>query len=180
MHPWHDIEVDESHIADTLPVVIEIPEGSKNKYELDKASGLIKLDRVLHSAVRYPANYGFIPRSYCDDGDPLDVIVLGQEAVPPLTLVYGRPVGVMHMRDQGKADDKVLAVSTFDPAYNHIHDLEDVPAHIMLEVSRFFLDYKVLEEKEVIVDPFAGRERALEVIAQSLVDYRKLIAGEAI
>ena len=176
MHPWHDIEVDPEHISDMLPVVIEIPEGSTNKYELDKASGLIKLDRVLHSAVRYPANYGFIPRSYCDDGDPLDVVVLGQEAVPPLTLVYARPVGVMHMRDQGKADDKVLAVSTFDPVFNHIHELKDVPAHLMLEIRRFFLDYKVLEEKEVIVEPFEGRERALAVIAQALVDYQHLKA----
>ncbi len=173
-HPWHDIEVDPDQIGEALPVVIEISEGSKNKYELDKASGLLILDRVLFSSVRYPADYGLVPRSFCDDGDPLDVVVLGQEAVVPLTLMYVRPVGVMHMRDQGKADDKVLAVSTFDPVYNHIHELDDVPAHIMLEVRRFFLDYKVLEEKEVIVDPFEGRERALAVIAQALVDYRNL------
>ena len=174
MHPWHDIEVDPAHVEDALPVVIEIPEGSKNKYELDKASGLIKLDRVLYSSVRYPANYGFIPRSYCDDGDPLDVVVLGQEAVVPLTLMYVRPVGVMHMRDQGKADDKVLAVSTYDPVYAGIRELEDVPPHLLTEIRRFFLDYKVLEEKEVLVDPFEGRARALAVIAQALEDYRHL------
>ena len=175
-HPWHDIEVDEASIESALPVVVEIPAGSKNKYELDKASGLLKLDRVLHSAVRYPANYGFIPRSYCDDGDPLDVVVVGQEPVPPLTIVYARPLGVMHMRDQGKADDKVLAVSAYDPVYDHIADLEGMPPHLLAEVRRFFLDYKVLEEKEVVVDPFEGRERALAVIRQAFVDYRALMA----
>jgi inorganic pyrophosphatase len=174
MHPWHDIEVDAARIEDALPVVVEISEGSKNKYELDKASGLLKLDRVLYSSVRYPANYGFIPRSYCDDGDPLDVVVIGQEAVLPLTLMYVRPVGVMHMRDQGKADDKVLAVSTYDPVYAHIRELEDVPPHLLAEIRRFFLDYKVLEEKEVLVEPFEGRARALAVIRQALEDYRRL------
>lgn len=178
-HPWHDIEVDLDAIEMALPVVIEIPEGSKNKYELDKASGLLKLDRVLHSPVRYPANYGFIPRSYCDDGDPLDVIVIGQEAVPPLTLMYVRPVGVMHMRDQGKADDKVLAVSAFDPVHSDQRELADIPRHQLLEIERFFLDYKVLEEKEVIIEPFDGRERALQVIRQALIDYQSLPAHPA-
>jgi inorganic pyrophosphatase len=173
-HPWHDIEVHPETIGSALPVVIEIPAGSKNKYELDKASGILKLDRVLYSSVHYPANYGFIPRSYCDDGDPLDVLVLGQEPVHPLTIVYVRPIGVMHMRDQGKADDKVLAVHANDPAVNHIHELEDAPPHTMLEIHRFFLDYKVLEEKEVVVDPFEGREKALAVIRQALEDYRTM------
>ena len=175
-HPWHDIEVDPAKIGDALPVVIEIPEGSKNKYELDKASGLLKLDRVLFSSVRYPANYGLVPRSFCDDGDPLDAVVLGQEAVPPLTLMYVRPVGVMHMRDQGKADDKILAVSTYDPVFAHIRELEDVPPHLLAEIRRFFLDYKVLEEKEVMVEPFEGRERALAVIQTALADYERLRA----
>ncbi|HXU24630.1 MAG TPA: inorganic diphosphatase [Tepidiformaceae bacterium] len=170
-HPWHDIPVDPEKISSNLPVVVEIPEGSKNKYELDKDSGLLRLDRVLYSSVRYPANYGFIPRSYCDDGDPLDVLILGQEPVMPLTIVYVRPIGVMHMRDQGKADDKVLAVSANDPAVNHIHELGEAPPHVMAEINRFFLDYKVLEEKEVLVEPFEGREKALKVIAQALKDY---------
>ncbi len=170
-HPWHDFAFDPADIEEALPVIIEIPAGSKNKYELDKASGLLRLDRVLHSAVRYPANYGFIPRSYCDDGDPLDVVVLGQEPVQALTVVYARPVGVMHMRDQGKADDKVLAVSAYDPVYQQVRELDDVPPHLLNEIRRFFLDYKVLEEKEVVVDPFEGRERALAVIRQSFVDY---------
>jgi inorganic pyrophosphatase len=173
-HPWHDIAVDPATIGEELPVVIEIPEGSKNKYELDKPSGLLKVDRVLYSSVRYPANYGFIPRSYCDDGDPLDVLVLGQEAVHPLTIVYVRPIGVMHMRDQGKVDDKVLAVHARDPAVKHIRELSDAPPHTMLEIRRFFLDYKVLEEKEVAIDPFEGREKALQVIATALKDYLSL------
>ncbi len=171
-HPWHDISVDEAAIGERLPVVIEIPAGSKNKYELDKESGILKLDRVLYSSVVYPANYGFIPRSYCDDGDPLDVLVLGQEPVAPLTMVFVRPIGVMHMRDQGKADDKVLAVNAHDPAVGHISELDDAPPHAMTEIHRFFIDYKVLEEKTVEVDPFEGRERALQVIRQALVDYR--------
>ncbi|MBI2764510.1 MAG: inorganic diphosphatase [Chloroflexi bacterium] len=173
-HPWHDIAVDPAAIGEALPVVIEIPEGSKNKYELDKPSGLLKVDRVLYSSVRYPANYGFIPRSYCDDGDPLDVLVLGQESVHPLTIVYVRPIGVMHMRDQGKVDDKVLAVHARDPSVDHIRELADAPPHAMLEIRRFFLDYKVLEEKEVLVEPFEGREKALKVIAQALKDYLDL------
>ena len=174
VHPWHDIPVHLADIGEHLPVVIEIPAGSKNKYELDKATGLLKVDRVLYSSVHYPANYGFVPRSYCDDGDPLDVLVLGQEPVPPLTLVYVRPIGVMHMRDQGKADDKVLAVHVNDPAVNHITELADAAPHTMLEICRFFLDYKVLEEKEVVVDPFDGRVRAIAVIEQALRDYQAL------
>ena len=177
-HPWHDIPVDPETISSKLPVVVEIPEGSKNKYELDKDSGLLRLDRVLYSSVRYPANYGFIPRSYCDDGDPLDVLILGQEPVMPLTIVYVRPIGVMHMRDGGKADDKVLAVSANDPSVNHIHELGEAPPHVMAEIHRFFLDYKVLEEKEVLVEPFEGREKALTVIAQALKDYWSMRSKE--
>lgn len=174
MHPWHDIPIDPAEIENHLPVVVEIPAGSKNKYELDKATGILKLDRVLYSSVHYPANYGFIPRSYCDDGDPLDVLVLGQEPVHPLTMMFVRPIGVMHMRDQGKADDKILAVAANDPTVNHIYELAGAPPHAMTEIHRFFLDYKVLEEKEVVVDPFEGRDRALAVIRQALVDYEKL------
>jgi len=174
MHPWHDIPVDPASIETALPVVIEIPVGSKNKYELDKPTGILKLDRVLYSSVHYPANYGFIPRSYCDDGDPLDVLVLGQEPVHPLTMIFVRPIGVMHMRDQGKADDKVLAVHANDPMVNHIRELTEAPPHAMAEIHRFFLDYKVLEEKEVVVDPFEGREKALQVIRQALIDYEAM------
>ncbi|GMV84494.1 MAG: inorganic pyrophosphatase [Dehalococcoidia bacterium] len=178
MHPWHDIAVDPEAIETHLPVVIEIPAGSKNKYELDKASGILKLDRVLYSSVRYPANYGFIPRSFCDDGDPLDVLVLGQEPVHPMTLMHVRPIGLMHMKDQGKADDKILAVHAHDPAMDHIKELEQAPPHAMTEIHRFFLDYKVLEEKEVVVDPFQGRVHAIAVIRQALADYWTMRAAE--
>jgi len=178
MHPWHDIAVDPAKIGSALPAVIEIPAGSKNKYELEKTSGILMLDRVLYSSVRYPANYGFIPRSFCDDGDPLDVLVLGQEPVHPLTLVYVRPIGLMKMLDQGKSDEKILAVPVNDPAFKHIKELEDAPPHLIAEIRRFFLDYKVLEEKEVVVDPFEGRVRAEEVIRQALADYWKMRAEE--
>ncbi len=110
MHPWHDVYVDEQLIEREFPVVIEVPRGSKNKYELDKETGILRLDRVLYSAVHYPANYGFIPRTFCDDGDPLDVLVLGQEPVDPLTIVEARAIGVMRMRDEKGLDDKILAV----------------------------------------------------------------------
>jgi inorganic pyrophosphatase len=170
-HPWHDLSIDPSQIAEALPVVIEIPAGSKNKYELDKQSGMLYLDRVLSSSVRYPANYGFIPRSYCDDGDPLDVLVLMQEPVQSLTIVRVRPVGVMRMWDQGRIDDKVLAVSAHDPAFRHVRELEQVSPHAVVEIKQFFIDYKVLEEKTVAVDPFLGRQEALTVIRQALADY---------
>src|SRR5690606_25658500 len=110
MHPWHDTYLDDASVATSFPVVIEIPKGSKNKYELDKETGLLRLDRVLHSAVYYPADYGFIPRTYCDDGDPLDALVLGQEPVHPLTIVEARAIGVMRMRDEKGIDDKIVAV----------------------------------------------------------------------
>jgi inorganic pyrophosphatase len=170
-HPWHDIPVDPLSIADYVPVIIEIPAGSKNKYELQKELGILRLDRVLHSAVHYPANYGFIPRSFCDDGDPLDVLVLGQEPIDPLTMVDVRPVGMMRMLDSGKTDDKILAVNVSDPEFTHVYRLGDVTPHRISEIARFFIDYKVLEEKEVTVDPFQDREAALEIIAQALVDY---------
>ena len=173
-HPWHDIPVDPDAIAAALPVVIEIPAGSKNKYELDKELGMLRLDRVLYSAVHYPANYGFVPRSYCDDGDPLDVLVLGQQPVAPLTIVTARPIGLMRMLDQGRLDEKILSVEAHDPSLRHVAELEDVPAHLIDEISRFFLDYKVLEKKEVVVDPFEGRERALAAIRASLEAYRAL------
>lgn len=176
MHPWHDIPVDEAAVEERVPVIIEIPAGSKNKYELDKALGILRLDRVLHSAVHYPANYGFIPRSYCDDGDPLDVLVLGQEPIDPLTLVDVRPIGVMHMLDGGKADEKILGVHVNDPEFAHVRELSDVTPHRIQEITRFFIDYKVLEEKEVAVQPFEGREAAIRVIRQALKDYQATFA----
>ena len=172
VHPWHDLPIDQSRIADSFPVVIEVPMGSKNKYELDKFSGMLKLDRVLYSAVHYPANYGFIPRTYCDDGDPLDVLVLCQEAVDPLTIVEVRAIGVMRMRDDKGVDDKILGVSIGDPAFADYREFTELPKHIVREMRRFFQDYKVLEGKDVAVDAPLGRDEALLTIKEALELYR--------
>ena len=178
MHPWHDSYIDDTIIAKAFPTVIEIPKGSKNKYELDKESGLLRLDRALHSAVYYPADYGFIPRTYCDDGDPLDVLVLGQEPVYPLTLVEARAIGVMRMRDEKGTDDKIVAVSVYDPAYADYSDKDQLPAHVLRQLRRFFEDYKVLEHKQVVVEDLQGPTEALVIIREALELYRKLRRGE--
>jgi inorganic pyrophosphatase len=152
--------------------------GSKNKYELDKETGLLKLDRVLYSAVHYPANYGFIPRTFCDDGDPLDVLVLGQEPVFPLTIVEARAIGVMRMRDEKGIDDKILAVSVRDPAYAEYRDTTQLPGHVVRQVRRFFEDYKVLEHKLVNVEDLLGPEAAIDIIAEALQMYKQLRRGQ--
>src|SRR5258708_28713838 len=173
MHPWHDIPIDESAIATAFPAVIEIPKGSTNKYELDKETGLLRLDRALYSAVYYPADYGFVPRTYCDDGDPLDVLVLGSEPVFPLTIVEARAIGVMRMRDEKGGDDKILAVSVRDPAYAGYSHKDQLPAHVLRQVQRFFEDYKILEDKRVVVEDFLGPAEAVTIIAESLELYRR-------
>jgi inorganic pyrophosphatase len=178
MHPWHDTYVDDSVIATGFPVIVEIPKGSTNKYELDKETGLLRLDRVLYSAVYYPADYGFIPRTYCDDGDPLDALVLGQEPVYPLTIVQARAVGVMRMRDDKGVDDKIVAVSVRDPAYSEYRDKAELPTHVLRQVRRFFEDYKVLEHKQVVVEDLLGPEAAVGIITEALELYRKLRRGE--
>ena len=174
MHPWHDSYVDDALIATAFPVVIEIPKGSKNKYELDKETGLLRLDRVLYSAVYYPADYGFIPRTYCDDGDPLDALVLALEPVHPLTLVEARAIGVMRMRDEKGIDDKIVAVSNRDPNFAHYTDKDQLPVHVLRQVRRFFEDYKALENKQVIVDDRLGPSEAIAIIGEALELYRKL------
>lgn len=178
MHPWHEVYVDETLVQHAFPAVIEVPKGSKNKYELDKETGLLRLDRVLYSAVHYPANYGFVPRTYCDDGDPLDVLVLSQEPVHPLTIVESRAVGVMRMRDDKGVDDKIVAVNARDPAFEAIASHEDLPPHTLREMRRFFQDYKALEDKDVEVDELLGLDEAVRVLRESLALYRKLRRGE--
>jgi len=172
-HPWHDLPNNPDTCHESFNVVIEIPKGSKVKYELDKPSGMIKVDRVLYSSVHYPANYGFIPRSYCDDGDPLDVLVLCQEPVQPLSIMRARAIGVMHMVDEGRGDDKVVAVHVSDPAYNAYTDVAQLPGHVVLELRRFFQDYKILESKEVVVTDMLGAEEALRVLRESFTLYRR-------
>jgi inorganic pyrophosphatase len=171
-HPWHDLpnNPDTCHLA--FNAVIEIPRGSKVKYELDKPSGLLRVDRVLYSSVMYPANYGFLPRSYCDDGDPLDVLVLGQERVVPLCIMRARAIGMMRMLDDGKGDDKIIAVHVDDPAVNAYQDIGDIPKHLSRELIRFFEDYKSLEGKQVEVDDLLGRDAALRAVKEGLALYR--------
>jgi inorganic pyrophosphatase len=173
MHPWHDIDVDDATLHRSFPVVIEIPKGSKNKYELDKRTGLLRLDRVLYSAVHYPADYGFVPQTYCDDGDPLDVLVLGQEPVYPLTIVPARAVGAMRMRDDKGIDDKIIAVSVGDPSFAEYTDWMQLPSHLFREMRRFFEDYKALEHKQTIVDDVLGPAAALAILRDARTLYRE-------
>ncbi len=171
MHPLHDIPVPDA-IGDVFPSVIEIPKGSKLKYEIDKRTGLLMLDRVLYSSVHYPANYGFVPQSHADDGDPLDVLVLMQEPVVPLTIVRARAIGGFGMRDDKGIDDKIVCVAVDDPAFAHYHDVGELPPHVTKELIRFFQDYKVLEQKLSEVDDLYDRKKALQVIQSALDAYR--------
>jgi inorganic pyrophosphatase len=174
-HPWHDIGIEEP-IEAGFPAFIEIPKGSKLKYELDKETGLLRVDRVLFSAVHYPANYGFIPRTYCDDGDPLDVLVLCQEDVVPMCIMRARAIGRMQMRDEKGLDDKIIAVHLDDPAMRDYTHIRELPPHSLVELKRFFEDYKQLEDKRVEVHEFDGPEEANQVIREALVGYERLRA----
>jgi len=173
VHAWHDLPNPEHGVELGFNVVIEIPKGSKVKYELDKPSGMLRVDRVLYSSVHYPANYGFLPRTYCDDGDPLDVLVLGNEPVHPLSIVRARAIGVMRMTDGGKGDDKIIAVHVHDPAFSDYTDLPEIPKHTWREIQRFFEDYKTLENKSVTVDAMQGQKEAIDVIRTSIRLYQE-------
>jgi inorganic pyrophosphatase len=174
MHAWHDVELGD-RIEDHFRAVIEIPKGSKVKYELDKATGLLYLDRVLSSAVHYPANYGFLPQTFCEDGDPLDVLVLGQEPVLPLCVLRARAIGVLTMRDEKGQDDKIIAIHVDDPEYEHYRDVSELPPHRLRELERFFLDYKVLEHKTVNVEEFRGPRDAEQIVRAAARFYRERI-----
>lgn len=152
--------------------VVEIPKGSKNKYELDKETGLIILDRVLYTSTHYPANYGFIPRTYADDYDPLDVLVLCSEALHPLTLVRCYPIGAIKMLDNGRGDEKIIAVPFSDPMYNSYRSIFALPKHTYDEMTHFFSVYKTLEKKETVVDDVQDRDAAVQIIASAIENYR--------
>src|SRR5262250_860324 len=173
VHPWHEVSPGKEVPRD-FQAVIEIPLGSNLKYELDKPTGLLKVDRVIHSAVFYPANYGFIPQTYAEDNDPLDVLVLCQEAVQPLALIKARAIGVMTMVDSGATDDKIIAVATNDPEFSEYLEARDLPNHRLLVLRRFFQDYKQLEGKQVQVEDIKPAYAALVVIEKALARYQAL------
>jgi len=183
VHPWHDVSPGKEVPRD-FQAVIEIPLGSNLKYELDKLTGLLKVDRVIHSAVFYPANYGFIPQTYAEDNDPLDVLVLCQEAVQPLALIKARAIGVMTMVDSGATDDKIIAVATNDPEFSEYLEARDLPGHRLLVLKRFFQDYKQLEGKQVQVEEIRPAYAAISVIEQALARYQnhrdELLSNEVV
>ena len=173
IHAWHDVSPGKDVPRD-FQAVIEIPLGSNVKYELDKPTGLLKVDRIIHSAVFYPANYGFIPQTYAEDNDPLDVLVLCQEPVQPLALIKARAIGVMTMVDSGASDDKIIAVATRDPEFSDYIEARDLPSHRLLVLRRFFQDYKQLEGKQVQVEDIRPAYAALTIIEKALARYQAL------
>jgi len=171
-NPWHDVSMG-SNAPEMVNGIVEIPKGSRAKYELDKESGMLILDRVLYSSVYYPSNYGFIPQTYCDDNDPLDILIISQIEVVPMCIVQAKVIGVMRMLDNGEADDKIIAVAANDMSVNYINDISELPPHAIKETRSFFEDYKKLENKEVVIEDFLDRDAAYEIIKQSIVDYDK-------
>ncbi len=167
---WHDISP-KRITPEEFICVVEIPKGSKKKYELDKETGFLMLDRILYTSTHYPANYGFIPRTYGDDGDPLDVLLLCAQTLEPLTLVKARPIGVISMIDNDQGDEKIIAIPSNDPTYNHYTDISQLPAHIFDEMSHFFTVYKNLENKQTAVNEVSGRDTAIKVIEKGIADY---------
>ncbi len=171
MNIWHDI--DKKRITkDKFVCCIEISKGSKNKYELDKETGMLLLDRILHTSTHYPANYGFIPRTYSDDQDPLDVLVLCNESINPLTILECYPIGVLKMVDQDECDEKIIAIALGDPGMNMYKDISELPKHIFDEIIHFFTVYKQLENKLTVVNEICGVEEAKEIIEKAILDYK--------
>lgn len=170
-NPWHSVSFG-NKAPESVDAIIEIPRGSRGKFELDKESGMLRLDRVLFHSVIYPANYGFIPQTYCDDNDPLDILVLSQVDIPSMCLVNAKIIGVMRMVDQGEADDKLIAVCADDISVNHYNDLSDLPKYILDEIQQFFVEYKTLEKKEVSVDGFEDAACARKILLQAIEDYK--------
>lgn len=173
LHPWHDIPTYTDSSQASFHVVVEVSRGSKVKYELDKPTGILRVDRILYSSVIYPANYGFIPQTYCDDGDPLDALVLNTEPVEPLSIVRARAIGVMRMEDSGHVDDKLITVHIDDPEYADYVHMNQLPRHIARQIQHFFEEYKVLENKTVVVEDFLGPEPAAEILKAAVELYRR-------
>ena len=171
MNIWHDINP-ERVTTEAFDAVIEISKGSKMKYEFDKQTGLLRLDGVLHTSTHYPANYGFIPRTYAPDNDPLDVLVLCSEKIESMVLAECYPIGVITMLDNGAADDKIIAIHVGDPTYNGYTDISQLPAHIFQEMTHFFSVYKTLENKTTVIDEAKGRDEAVKIIADSIERYK--------
>ena len=172
MNVWHDMPSEFIKETD-FTAVIEISKGGKNKYELDKTTGLLRLDRVLYTSTHYPANYGFIPRTYAEDEDPLDVLVICAEPIRPMTLVQVYPIGVMRMLDNGRTDNKIIAVPFSDPSYNQIRHIDELPAHVFDEMLHFFKVYKQLEAKQTDVRMLYGREEATQIVRAAIDAYTK-------
>jgi inorganic pyrophosphatase len=171
LHPWHG-----AHFGDKAPHIvnglIEIPQGSRSKYEIDKSTGLLKLDRVIYSSFHYPVNYGFIPQTLGEDGDPLDILVICSESIQPLCLVQATVIGNMQMIDNGEKDDKIIAVATKDPGVNHFTNVNDLPQHFKAVLKNYFENYKVLENKVVEIDEFQSKEAAYKIIDQAVAMYK--------
>ncbi|MAO08613.1 MAG: inorganic pyrophosphatase [Alteromonas sp.] len=173
-NPWHKVSVGENS-PKVVNAIIEIPKNTRAKYELDKESGLLLMDRVIFSSMYYPANYGFIPQTYCDDKDPLDILVLSQIEIVPMCIVSAKVIGVMRMIDGGEMDDKIIAVAEHDMSVGHINDIAELPDHFLRELQTFFEDYKKLENKTVEIEEFQGVQTAREIVETSMKDYRKYI-----
>lgn len=176
-HPWHGVSPG-TNTPTIVNALIEIPKGSRAKYEIDKTSGLLKLDRVIYSSFHYPANYGFIPQTLGYDNDPLDILVLCSQSIQPLCQVEARVIGNMQMIDNGEQDDKIIAVATKDPSVNHINNISDLPDHFFNELKHYFEQYKVLENKKVAIDNFQDRTTAFKIIEDAIAFYKKTFQNQ--
>lgn len=176
-NPWHKVDIG-ARTPEFVNGIIEIPKNTRAKYELDKESGLLIMDRVLYSSMYYPANYGFIPKTYCDDKDPLDILVLSQITVVPMCIVSAKVIGAMRMIDNGEQDDKIIAVAENDMSVSHINDISELPEHFIKELKNFFEDYKKLENKTVQIDEFQDAETARSIVQQSKEDYSNYIESQ--
>ncbi|MFL5809163.1 MAG: inorganic diphosphatase [Flavisolibacter sp.] len=175
LHPWHGASFGEQ-APEVVSAIIEIPQGSRTKYEIDKETGLLKLDRVIYSSFHYPVNYGFIPQTLGQDGDPLDILVLCSQSIQSLCLVQATVIGNMQMIDSGEKDDKIIAVATKDPSVNHISSIEEMPKHFINELRNYFEQYKVLENKQVQIEDFQDKEMAYRIIEEAISFYKQKFA----